>query len=551
MQLIVTGGWSVPAKEAEATNSLADNGVDGVACHIDDLKVVLQTADKRGIHSCGLNVDQRALAPKGYLTGALYNWKKPYGEMIADMMGGKDVPHLLRGGFAEGFVEMGPFGDAATGPVRQAVEKAAAELASGKRFVFSGPLKDSTGKVILEAGPPHGRHRPGAPVDELPGRGRERHARLKLRRPSDKGGLKATMAVAAELLLIPLGALAAAGIVFGIVVALLGVDPRDVYALMWLGGFGTWFSWQNTLVRAAPLLLTALCFALPAQMGFAIIGGEGAFVLGGLGAVVASHLAPAASSPVVWALMAAGGMVAGAAIVGLSGALRVWRGVNETISSLLLTYLAIALFNQLVEGPLRDPSDLNRPSTFPIPLQGAIGTIPGTAIHWGLAIGIVACVVAVVVIYRTGTGFAMRVLGGNGRAARMVGISAKRLTIGVFCAAGAIAGLGGMIDVAAIDGKANSSLVAGYGYTGILVAFIARQNPLLIIPVAVLLGGIGASGGLVQRRLGLPYASVLVLQGIIFFIVLVAETLRGRGLFADWDRRVAILPDPLNDTQPS
>ena len=152
VQLIVTGGWSVPAKEAQATNSLADNGVDGVACHIDDLKVVLQTADNRGIHSCGLNVDQRSLAPKGYLTGALYNWKKPYGEMIADVMGGKDLPQLLRGGFAEGYVQMGPFGPAAGEPVRKAVGAAAAELASGKRFVFNGPLKDNKGKVILAAG---------------------------------------------------------------------------------------------------------------------------------------------------------------------------------------------------------------------------------------------------------------------------------------------------------------------------------------------------------------------------------------------------------------
>jgi basic membrane protein A len=152
VQLIFTGGWSVPVKEAEATNSLADNGVDGVACHIDNLKVVLQTADQRGIHSCGLNVDQQALAPKGYLTGALYNWKVPYGQMIADAMGGTPIPHILHGGFAEGYVRMGPFGPAASPAVRAAVNTAAAELASGKRFVFSGPLKDNKGNVILAAG---------------------------------------------------------------------------------------------------------------------------------------------------------------------------------------------------------------------------------------------------------------------------------------------------------------------------------------------------------------------------------------------------------------
>ena len=129
----------------------------------------------------------------------------------------------------------------------------------------------------------------------------------------------------------------------------------------------------------------------------------------------------------------------------------------------------------------------------------------------------------------------MRVLGGNGRAARMVGISADAADGGRVLRCGcAIAGLGGMIDAAAIDGKANNSLIAGYGYTGILVSFIARHNPLLIVPTWLLLGGIGASGGLVQRRLGLPYASVLVLQGTIFLSVLMAETLRGRGPFAAW-----------------
>jgi len=152
VQLIVTGGWSVPAKEAEATNSLANNGVDGIACHIDDLKVALQTADQRGIHSCGLNVDQRALAPKGYLTGSLYNWKVPYGAMIQDVMAGRTLPHLLRGGFAESYVRMGPYGPAAAEPVRKAVDAAVADLAAGKRFVFSGPLKDNKGNVILAPG---------------------------------------------------------------------------------------------------------------------------------------------------------------------------------------------------------------------------------------------------------------------------------------------------------------------------------------------------------------------------------------------------------------
>ena len=151
-QLIITGGWSLPTKEAEATNSLADAGVDVVGCHIDDLKVVLQTADQRGIHSCGLNTDQSSLAPKGYLTGALYAWDKPYGILVDDLLAARPLPHVVQGGFAEGFVKMGPFGASASPEVRAAVDKAAAGLTNGTLAVFTGPMKDNKGNVLLTAG---------------------------------------------------------------------------------------------------------------------------------------------------------------------------------------------------------------------------------------------------------------------------------------------------------------------------------------------------------------------------------------------------------------
>jgi basic membrane protein A len=152
VKVIFTGDWSVPSKEAEATNALADSGVDCVNCHIDDLKVVLGVADQRNMFSFGLNTDQSALAPKGYVTGALYAWDKVYGEFIDDLVTGKPLPNILKGGFAEGFVKMGPFGAAATPEVKTAVEQAASELTSGKRVVFTGPLKDNKGAVVLAAG---------------------------------------------------------------------------------------------------------------------------------------------------------------------------------------------------------------------------------------------------------------------------------------------------------------------------------------------------------------------------------------------------------------
>ena len=138
---------------------------------------------------------------------------------------------------------------------------------------------------------------------------------------------------------------------------------------------------------------------------------------------------------------------------------------------------------------------------------------------------------AFVLIHYTVPGFSLRIAGGNPKTARMMGLPVARMMVAVCALGGAMAGLAGMIETAAINGKANGSLVAGYGFTGILISFIARHNPLAIIPAALLLGGISASGGLIQRRLGLPDASVLVLQGTIFFFVLVGESLRGRDLF--------------------
>jgi simple sugar transport system permease protein len=226
--------------------------------------------------------------------------------------------------------------------------------------------------------------------------------------------------------------------------------------------------------------------------------------------------------------MAAAGMIGGGLWILLSGALRQYRGVNETISSLLLVYIALAILNHLVEGAMRDPASLNKPSTREIGAANMIGTIPGTEVHWGLVFGLIAAVLSYILIYHTTFGFAARLAGGNVRAAKIVGLSVGKLILTICFLAGSSAGLAGMVEVAAVQGRTNANLAAGYGFTGILVAFLARQNPLAIIPVAILLGGISASGGLLQRRLGLPDASVLVLQGIIFVFVLASDAMYGR-----------------------
>jgi general nucleoside transport system permease protein len=152
-------------------------------------------------------------------------------------------------------------------------------------------------------------------------------------------------------------------------------------------------------------------------------------------------------------------------------------------------------------------------------------------------LGVLACVGLGVWLKWTASGFSVRVVGGNPRTAQLVGLPASKLILLACALGGACAGLAGAVEVAAVHTNANASLIAGYGYAGILVAFMARHNPLAIIPVAILFGGFGAAGSLLQRRLGLPDASVMVLQGMAFVLILASEALRD----VDWKALAARL----------
>jgi len=332
----------------------------------------------------------------------------------------------------------------------------------------------------------------------------------------------------AEAFLLPVLALVGALGAFGVFVWFGGHDPVQAWTLLFMGAFGDAFSWQNTLQRAAPLMLTALCVALPARAGLTIIGGEGALVLGGLAAAALPYAVPVPGGLFGSGLVLLAAALAGGIWIALAGALRQWRGVNETISSLLLGYIAIALFKHFVEGPLRDPASLNKPSTLPLAEGLRIGSIGSYDVHWGLVWGVLLCIVASLWLFSTTHGFATRVVGGNARAARLVGLASNKLIVTACALGGAAAGLAGGIEVAAVHTNANASLIAGLGYAGILVSFVARHQPLAIIPVAILFGGFAAAGSLLQRRMGLPDASVQVLLGFAFVLILASEALRGR-----------------------
>lgn len=152
VRVIFTGDWSLPVKEAEAANSLIDQGVDVLTCHVDSPKVIVETAERRGAFSCGYHASQAKLAPKGYLTGAEWDWQTPYTQIIKATIEGKPMVNFLRGGLKDGFVKPSPFGPAVSAEARKKSDAVKAAMMKGDFPIFKGPLVDNTGKTVVAAG---------------------------------------------------------------------------------------------------------------------------------------------------------------------------------------------------------------------------------------------------------------------------------------------------------------------------------------------------------------------------------------------------------------
>ncbi|PSB30233.1 BMP family ABC transporter substrate-binding protein [Chlorogloea sp. CCALA 695] len=156
-QVIFTGDWSIPVKEAEAANSMADQGIDVVTCHVDSPKVVMETAEKRGIFSSGYHANQLALAPKGYLTGAEWDWTNIYSRYADMIRSGKTlmnggIPHIVRGGLKDGFLKLSDYGTAVSAAAKKDADAAKAKFLDGSMVIYKGEVKDNTGKVVIPAG---------------------------------------------------------------------------------------------------------------------------------------------------------------------------------------------------------------------------------------------------------------------------------------------------------------------------------------------------------------------------------------------------------------
>lgn len=310
-------------------------------------------------------------------------------------------------------------------------------------------------------------------------------------------------------------------VLYGLFLLYNGVNPWELYVSMVRSAFGDWFGFGETLIKATPILLTGLAAALPARAGLINVGGEGQLAIGALLATMAAvWLLDAVPAAAGIPLMLVAGALGGALWAGVTALLKVAGRMNETIASLLLNYVAVFLVGYFVHGPLKDPHSFNWPFSPEIARQLRLPVFDGTRLHIGFLLAIAFAVLVWLVLAKTGTGFRIRVLGGNRIAAERAGIRVSLIYAGVLLAAGALAGIAGMIEIAGIEGRLRPTTGATYGYLGFLAAWMAWNHPLRLLLTSFLLGMIAVAGNELEIGSGLPSSSVHMLMALVLFFLM-------------------------------
>lgn len=317
----------------------------------------------------------------------------------------------------------------------------------------------------------------------------------------------------------PFISVALALLVGGLFLIFTGRSPVEIYRTMFDGAFGSAYGLSETVVKAIPLLLCGLAVSIAFKMQLWNIGAEGQFYFGAVAATWVALFHSSGSRFAVLSLMFLTGFMAGG-LWGLLPAIpRAFFKVNETITSLMLNYVAIIFSNYLVYGPWKDPKGYNFPLTAMFPANATLPIFGNTRIHFGLVFGLVAAVIVFIVLRYTKWGYEIKIIGESPVAAKYAGMSIVKNILLVMFLSGGLAGIAGMAEVSGISQRLQPNLSPGYGYTAIIVAWLARLNPFAMIVVSFLFGGL-LVGGYTMQTSGLPAAIVSMLQGAILFFVL-------------------------------
>jgi general nucleoside transport system permease protein len=306
--------------------------------------------------------------------------------------------------------------------------------------------------------------------------------------------------------------------VAGVFLALLGAEPLRALSALVNGAFGDSLALETTAVRAGPLVLVGLGVALAFRCGIWNIGGEGQVAIGALAATAyATRSAGDAPAAVVLPLVLLAGAAAGAVWAGFAAALRIWRGVSEVLSTILLNFVATLLVAWAVHGPLQEASGAY-PQSDALPATARLAILPGLHLaHVGLFVALALPFAIWALLFRTAAGLRLRAVGYSPDAARYAAVSPELETVRVLVLSGALAGLAGAIEVCGVTGRLFENLAAGTGFTAIAVALLARLHPLGVLPSAVVFAALAAGSGAMQRSAAVPSVAVQVIEALVIF----------------------------------
>ena len=312
-------------------------------------------------------------------------------------------------------------------------------------------------------------------------------------------------------ILVPIISVLLALVVGGIVIACLGKNPIQGYALLFSGSLGTPQKFASSLVSACPLIFTALAAAFAYRCGVFNLGGEGQFIMGAVSAIVFLLVTGIEGiAGTVLAILV--GTVVGALWAALPGIMKITRGLNEMITSIMLNYVATLFMGFIYTNAFRDGGNPQTPS---VADSVMLAKIPGFRIHAGVILAIVLGLVVAYVISKTSFGFKIRAVGLNPLASKVNGFNVKFLVVAAFIISGAIAGMGGAVELLGKQYRLMSGFGSGFGFDGVAIALIAQLNPLASLLVAIFFGALTTGASSMQVGIMVPTAIVEIIRALI------------------------------------
>ena len=322
-------------------------------------------------------------------------------------------------------------------------------------------------------------------------------------------------------------ALAAGMVAIGLIFILCGVDPFFAFKKIFSGSFGSIFGFKETITKAIPLILIGGGLAVVFKAKFWNIGAESQLLMGAIfGTWVGLNWGPALPAAVIVPLMFLAGFFGGALWGLIPAILKLRFAINEVISTLMLNYICAEFLTLLIVGPWKSQKKFGFPYTDDLPDSAILSLLPGSRIHTAtLILAVVAVVVLTIVIYKTRFGYEVRVIGENPDAAKYAGIDFSRTTMLIMVISGGMAGLAGVGEAAGIHHYLSypDSISSGYGFTAIIVAWLAKLNPFYVIFSGIFFAGILVGGDAIQISLGLPAATVDVFNGTLLIFLIMGD----------------------------